>query len=39
MEIDPEKLPPSEYSQPFLDGMLYRMAVSFHKYGARTGSL
>ncbi len=25
--------PPTEYSQEFLDGMLNRMAVSFHKYG------
>lgn len=25
--------PESEYSQPFLDGMLARMEVSYHKYG------
>ncbi len=26
--------PDSEFSQEFMDGMLSRMAVSFHKYGA-----
>jgi len=25
--------PKSEYSQQFLDGMLHRVAVSYHKYG------
>jgi len=28
------KCPPSEYSLDFIKGMLDRMAVSFHKYGA-----
>lgn len=27
-------VPPSEFSESFVDGMRSRMAVSFHKYGA-----
>jgi hypothetical protein len=31
--IKTENIPPSEYSEQFINGMLTRMAVSFSKYG------
>lgn len=33
MIIRTENVPPSEYSERFLQGMIDRMVVSFHKYG------
>lgn len=33
-ELDATGTPQSEYSKTFLQGMLSRMGVSFHKYGA-----
>lgn len=33
MELNDTKIPSSEFSKSFLQGMVNRMGVSFHKYG------